>query len=134
VEYFDYGAAQAFDTGFNVEEFLEESQKHEQELLEKELERIDELLEEREMIHEDAVSELESKLDWYIERIEDLYRTPGQSEHKKEELKEQIKEFYQSLREVKVRKWRDKQELEKERRQMLREFEELEDGLLDKIL
>ena len=65
MEYFDYGEVQAFDTGFDVEEFLERSQRQEQRQIERKLDRVDKLLEEREEIHENAVSELESKLDWF---------------------------------------------------------------------
>ena len=129
MEYFDYGEIQAFDTGFDVEEFLERSQKREQEQIEKKLDRVDKLLEERERIHEGAVTELESKLDWYIERLEDLYRT-GLNEGK-DELKQRIEQFYAELRELERTQWLDTRGLELQREEIEKE---LEDADLDDVL
>jgi hypothetical protein len=124
VEYFDYGESQALNSisDFDVEEFLKESEQRDRERLTEELERIDDLLEEREMIHEDAVTELESKLDWYIERLEDLYRRG--LDRDKDELKQRIEEFYQEIREQERKHWLDRQELEKERRKLEKELQE----------
>jgi len=129
VEYFDYDEIQAFDTGFDVEEFLEQSQKREQKQIERKLDRVDKLLEERERIHEDAVTELESKLDWYIERLEDLYRT-GLNEGK-DELKQRIEQFYAELRELERKQWLDTRELELQREEIEKE---LQDADLDDVL
>jgi len=57
---------------FSIEEFLQQEQRSEQERLEKELERIESLLEERREINSETVKELESKLDWYVETLEEL--------------------------------------------------------------
>ena len=124
MEYFDYGESQALNSisDFDVEEFLKESEQRDRERLTEELERIDDLLEEREMIHEDAVTELESKLDWYIERLEDLYRRG--LDRDKDELKQRIEEFYQEIREQERKHWLDRQELEKERRKLEKELQE----------
>lgn len=129
MEYFDYGEIQAVDTGFDVEEFLERSQKREQEQIERKLDRVDKLLEERERIHEDTVNELESKLDWYIERLEDLYRT-GLNEGK-DELKQRIEQFYAELRELERKQWLDSRDLELQREEIEKE---LEDADLDDVL
>jgi len=132
VEYFDYGEPQAFNNSsdFDVERFLEKSEQREQELLEEELERINDLLEERRSIHEEAVTDLESKLDWYIERLEDLYRRG--LDKNKDELKQRIKEFYRELREQKRKHWLDRQELEQEQREMEKELQESDiDELLE---
>ena len=129
VEYFDYGEIQVSDTVFDVEEFLQRSQKREQEQIERKLDRVDKLLEERERIHEDAVTELESKLDWYIERLEDLYRTGvGQG---KDELKQRIEQFYAELRELERKQWLDTRELELQREEIEKE---LQDADLDDVL
>jgi len=129
VEYFDYGESQAFDTGFDVEEFLRESEQRDRERLADELERIDDLLDERERIHEDAVSELESKLEWYIERLEDLNRRG--IDRDQDELKQRIEEFYRDIREHERKQWLDRQELERERREVERELEQAD---LDEVL
>jgi len=129
VEYFDYGEVQAFDNGFDVEEFLERSQKREQKQIERKLDRVDKLLENREKIHEDAVTELESKLDWYIERLEDLYRRGLGGD--KEELKQRIEQFYTELRELERKQWLDTKELQLQREEIEKE---LQDADLDDVL
>jgi chaperonin cofactor prefoldin len=113
---------------FDVEDFLREEQQSEQERLEQELERIEDLLSEREEIHSESVSELESKLDWYVERLENLYRGFGGGQREeKESLKTKIEEFYSELRREKRNQWRDKIELEMELREVERALEEVED-------
>jgi len=129
VEYFDYGDVQAVDTGFDVEEFLEQSQKREQEQIERKLDRVDKLLEERQRIHEDAVTELESKLDWYIGRLEDVYRT-GLGKNK-DELKQRIEQLYTELRELERKQWLDTKELQLQREEIEKE---LQDADLDDVL
>jgi len=124
VEYLEY------DHDFDIEEFLEESQRQQENRLEEELERIERQLEERERIFEQHREDLESKLDWYLERLENAYKRAGNVE----ELKDTVTEFYELLREERVRHWRDKQELEQERRELLRELNELEDTDLDQLL
>lgn len=120
--------------GFDVEDFLRKEQESEKERLEKELERIEELLSEREEIHLDSVSELESKLDWYIERLEDLYRgIGGAPEEQKEKLKSRIEEFYSELRREKRSQWKDKIELEAELREIERSLDEVEDESLNEL-
>jgi Uma2 family endonuclease len=78
VEYFDYSDVTWEE--FDVDRFLEASQQQERELLENELQQVRELLEERKQLHEDVIGELESKLEWYLERLEKKYRRRGSSE------------------------------------------------------
>lgn len=126
MEYFEYGE----DVDFDIEEFLEESQRQQQDRLETELEKIEQQLEERGKIFEQHREDLESKLDWYLDRLENAYKRTGDVD----ELKKKVTEFYELLREERVRHWRDKQELERERREMLRELDEIEDTDLSKLL
>lgn len=131
MEYRDYWEDLDIDPssqGFSVEDFLREEQRSEQERLEQELERIEELLEERREIHLDTVEELESKLDWYVERLEDLYHGfGGVQEDKKRELKGKIEEFYSELRRERRDQWRDRIELEMELREVEQSLEEVRD-------
>jgi trichohyalin len=127
MEYFEYGEK---DFDFDVEEFLRDSQEQQEDRLEAELERIEQQLEERETIFEQHRGDLESKLNWYLDRLEQAYKTTGDVD----ELKEKVTEFYELLREERVRHWRDKQELEKERREMLRELDELEETDIPQLL
>jgi len=116
---------------FDVEEFLETTRARERQRLETELERIDRQLEEREKIHEEVISELESKLDWYTNRLEKLYKQSRGRQGRRSHIKSKIDELYQELRNSKQSVWQDKQKLEEERRQLLREMEELETTLTD---
>jgi chromosome segregation ATPase len=113
---------------FDIEEFLEESQRSERQRLEKELERISEQLENREEIHQEALNELESKLDWYKDRLEKLYKQGRGRKGKRGELKNQIQKFYQSIREEKYRCWKDRQRLEERKGEKIRELSEVEEG------
>ncbi len=114
----------------DVERFLQDSTERQEKRLEQELARIEEQLSEREEIFETHKSELESKLDWYIERLETAYR----QRRDPEDLKQRIEEFYQLLRQERVKHWRDRQELEQERRELLRELEVLSDADLTELL
>ena len=113
---------------FDVEDFLREEQQSEQERLEQELERIEDLLSEREEIHSESVEELESKLDWYVEQLENLcHGLGGGQKEEKKRLKTKIEEFYSELRREKRNQWRDKIELEMELREVEHSLEEIED-------
>lgn len=125
MKYFEYGTED-----FDVEEFLRESNRQQEQHLESELERIEKQLDEREMIFNKHLEEIDSKLEWYLERLEKAYKTTGNVE----ELKQKVSEFYDLLRDERVRHWRDKQELEKERRELLRELSELEDIDISELL
>lgn len=113
---------------FDVEDFLEESTDQEKNRLEEELERVEQQLEERDRIHSDAVNELESKVDWYTERLELLYQRSIGKHGERDRLKNRIEGFYRELRGEKREFWRDRQELEMERRELIRELDELDDS------
>lgn len=98
--------------------------------MEKELERIDEQLEERRQVHHEIVDELESKIDWYSDRLEKLYKQRRGRNGERSQLKDQINLFYQRIREEKQQHWHDKQRLEEERRNLLRSLDELNDSEL----
>jgi len=128
VEYFEYDATPTEE--LDVDQFLRKSTSRQEQRLEQELERIEEQLSEREEIFEDHLSELESKLDWYVERLETAYR----QRRDPEDLKQRIGKFYRLLREERVKHWRDRQELEEERRELLRELDEISDADLTDLL
>jgi trichohyalin len=139
MDYFDYSedfleSGEAFD--LDIKSFLEESQELEQQRLEEELERIDQQLHQREEIYNEATRELESKLEWYIERLQDINkRCFSSNKEEKEHLKKKIEAFYSELRQERKNAWRDKQELEKERRELLRDLEEIDaQDIVEEIL
>lgn len=106
----------------DVDEFLDAAE--EVEWLEQELERIEAQLEDRNEIHEKAVSELEWKVDQYTDGLETLYKQHrGKRDGKRDHLKDRIEHFYDELRKERRQHWQDKQRLEEERRAILRELD-----------
>lgn len=128
MEYFEYDATDTDE--LDVERFLTKSHEQQEQRLQEELARIEEQLSERSEIFETHRSELESKLEWYVERLETAYR----QRRDPEDLKQRIKEFYRLLRQERVKHWRDRQELEQERRKLLRELDQISDADLSDLL
>ena len=124
VEYFESVEPLEPEYDWDVEELLERSQEKERVRLEAELQRVEVLLREREDIHEESVEELESKLDWYVGRLEMEYRR-SKNRERIAELKSEIRRFYSELRDLERERWLDVQELERDRRRLERELEEL---------
>lgn len=123
MDYFDYSNT----SGFDVDAFLQQSQEREEKRLEEELDRIEQQLERRDSIHDEVIEELESKLDWYIERLEMLYKRRQGKFGERDEMKERIEEFYHEIRGKKQQHWQDRQQLERERRELIREITEAQD-------
>jgi len=138
VEYFDYKTGSQLDLphdpGFDVESFLEQSQRRETRRLEQELDQIQDQLEKRDELHEEAITELESQLDWYLEQLDDLYNFVTGKQGERTRLKTRIHEFYQEIREEKQQHWKDQQKLEQERRELLRSLQEIKDISVTDIL
>lgn len=128
MEYFEYDTTDTDE--LDVERFLTESHERQEQQLQEQLARIEEQLSERTEIFETHRSELESKLEWYVERLETAYR----QRRDPEDLKQRIEEFYRLLRQERVKHWRDRQELEQERRELLRELDQLSDADLSELL
>ncbi|MFB6209150.1 MAG: hypothetical protein ABEJ56_03350 [Candidatus Nanohaloarchaea archaeon] len=114
---------------FDIKEFLEESQENEKQRLENELKQIEEQLEQRQEIHKETIDELESKLDWYLDQLEKLYKQHRGKQGRRDKVKTRIEEFYQEIREEKQRQWRARQDLESEIRQILRNLDELDEDV-----
>ena len=135
MDYVEYSAWDEHDTDAwpeTIDQFLERSQHRHNERLVTELNRIDEQLEERDAIHMEIVSELEWRIDRYTDRLEHFYNTgTGKQDGTRERVKDRIASFQQQLREEHRDHWRDRQELERERRTILRELAELEEDLSD---
>lgn len=123
-----------YQTDFDIEKFLDQSQKHQRQLLESELEEVEDLLEAREALHRENLQELQSKKEWYKNRLKTLYRRGVGKQGNRDELKSRINEFYREIRGERRRHWLDRQKLEKERRELLRELNELEDDSLQEML
>ena len=98
MEYFDYGE-EDLDPGFDVEEFLEESQNRQRQRLEHQLERIEEQLDERKRIFKSQRSGLESKLEQRLGELETAYRLSGDVEELKKEIRELDSRLHQEEQE-----------------------------------
>lgn len=118
-----------------VRQLLDQSQEEERERLAQELEQIEDQLERRDTVHEDIVSELEWKIERYTDRLEHLYMIgKGRRDGTREQLKDRIESFYTALREEQREHWRDRQELERERRELRRRLAEVGDEALSELL
>lgn len=108
----------------DIEHFLDESE--EAEWLEEELERIEAELNKRDDLNEKFLSDLEWKIDLYSDQLESLYnRGLGKHNGERERLKGRIEQFYEEIREEMRKHWRDKQQLQEERREILRELDRI---------
>lgn len=119
---------------FDIQDFLNRSQETEKQRIEHELERIAAQLEHRDQIFEETVDELESKRDWYRDRLDKLYRQSWGKLQEKQRLKDRIEAFYRELRTEKRSHWHDRQQLEQERRELLREFDDVTTDWLQDLL
>ena len=140
--YFDYVAdadglldrLESWDN-IDIDAWLEQVQGSREEQLEQELEVIHEQLEQRDGLHRELVTELERKLEWYVDRLEKLYSQGiGKHDGTRERLQDRIEAFYQELRREQREHWQDRQSLERERRDVLRELEDSTDDLLAELL
>ncbi|MDY6770797.1 MAG: hypothetical protein SV186_02440 [Candidatus Nanohaloarchaea archaeon] len=108
----------------DIDRLLEQSQEEQTRWLRKELDRLDQQLEKRDEIHDRIVDRLEWKVDRYTDRLEKLYsQRKGKRDGKREQLKQRIQQFYDDLREEQRSHWEDRQQLEAERREILRELD-----------
>jgi DNA repair exonuclease SbcCD ATPase subunit len=139
VDYTEY-AEDIFDNhgaweDMDIHELLTRTRDATKERLERELERIKGELDERETIHHSIVEDLKGKVDWYVNQLQALYT--GFSvvdEDRSDRLKQEIRSFYQKLRDEQRDHWRDRQRLERERRDLIHQLEELDDDALKYLL
>lgn len=127
--YFD-GARRDVD----IAGLLDKSNDQERQRLDAELQRIDQELDERDSILAQAVNELDSKLEWYVGRLEMLYTRSLGKHGDRERLKGRIESLYQALRDERRAHWRDRQQLLADRRRLERDRTELEDLDLSELL
>lgn len=116
----------------DVDELLQVEQQEEQERLEQEIGRLDELQDERAEIHSENISELESKLKWYVDRLERGYKQVW-SRERLSCLKTKIEDLYSELRRERRIQWKDRLELELELVEVQRALQEskAEDRVLE---
>lgn len=117
----------------DIEDLLEESQENERQRLESELRQIDQQIANRDDLRDQAIDELETKLDWYIQRLALLYKRSQGKHGDREQLKARVESMYEALRTERRAHWRDRQDLLTERREIQRELETLDDDFLNAL-
>lgn len=110
----------------DIEDFLEQSVEIEHQRLEAELQQIDQQLAARDELRDQTVDDLETKLDWYVERLDLLYKRSQGKHGDREQLKTRIDSLYEALRTERRAHWRDRQDLLAKRRELQRELNTLE--------
>jgi hypothetical protein len=138
MKYVDYDAWDGHDPDASwaaINRFLERTQHEHRERLGDELDRIADQLDERDEIHEEIVDELEWTIERYTDQLKHLYNTgTGKQDGEREWLKDRLTTVQEKLRTEHREHWRDRQELERERRNILRELAELDDEDLSELL
>ncbi|MDG5761351.1 hypothetical protein QA600_18635 [Natronococcus sp. A-GB1] len=118
-----------------VAQLLERSQSRETDRVDAELDRIDQQLARRDRIHTEIVDELEWEIERYTAQLERLYRSTIGTQHgERTAIKDRLVRLQQDRREEQRRHWRDRQELERERRDLLRDLAAIEDEDLSELL
>ena len=112
-----------------VDELLEESRRRQENRLKQHLEEIKEQIRERNQVYEKYMEVLESRIKVHQERKDSAGNVRRPFE---EEVLAKLEDLYESLRGEMREKWRDIQELEREKREIEKELDELKDAeLLD---
>lgn len=110
---------------------LDAASERERDRIGEQLKRIDRQLEDREEIHVRNVAELEEELE---EAREDLaafttrsFYDEAAAQRERERLEERVAELRQQLRRERRARWENHQNLRREKRDLVRELEEVED-------
>ncbi|MDZ7688601.1 MAG: hypothetical protein U5J64_07765 [Halobacteriales archaeon] len=133
MEYFDYSVpdepfqTDTPDSWNDIERLLQKSQTGERQRLEKKLQEIDRHLEKRRSIHGDIINDLDHRIEEYEEELR-VQKRQFHGPTETDRLEELLSELKEKRQERRLEHWRDIQELEQERRQLLFELEELEDA------
>lgn len=124
---FEYLADSSDDAWSEIREFLDRSDEKRKQRLGRELARIQLQLNEREAFHEEVVNRIEGRIDQYVKELRQLYSRPfGGNRESREDVKEALGELYADLHQAKRQHWQDRQALEQERRDIIRQLEELD--------
>lgn len=126
---FDYLDPAGDDSWEEINKLLERSTQGQRERLERELDRIYRQLEQRDELYEEAVERIELQIKRYAKKLRQMYGRPfGGNPEKRQSLREELADLYGELRVEHRHHWRDRQELEQERRAVLRRLEEVADS------
>lgn len=117
-------------------EILEQSRASQQDVLQRELERIEDQLEERDRLYREVRDDLTTRIKRYRNELQQARSRPfGGNEARREELKEKIEALSVELRQERRDHWMDRQRLEQERRDVLRQLDRIvEDNVIENLL
>ena len=120
----------------NATEILEQSRATQQDVLQRELERIEDQLEERNRLYRDVRDDLTTRIKRYRNELQHARSRPfGGNEARREELKDTIEGLSVELRQERRDHWMDRQRLEQERRDVLRQLDRIvEDDVIEDLL
>jgi hypothetical protein len=120
----------------NATEILEQSRASQQDVLQRELERIEDQLEERDRLYREVRDDLTTRIKRYRKELQQARSRPfGGNEARREELKEKIEALSVELRQERRDHWMDRQRLEQERRDVLRQLDRIvEDDVIEDLL
>ncbi len=110
--------------GPELEALLTESHEQEQNRIETELTQVETRLQHRTEIHDQTIAELKTAIQEEQDRLERLQR-PSIPIDRLTDQKRRVRELEQQLQEAKRTHWRDRDQLERERRHLHRELREL---------
>jgi len=116
----------SFDDDPSINSFLTESLQQERERIEAELTHIDEQLQDRAGIHEQAVKEIEQALRDEKDRLDQLARQAVSRERVLDQ-KRRLQDRRRELRNERTSYWKDCQRLLEDRRELLRDRAEVND-------
>jgi len=117
-------------------EILEQSRATQQDVLQRELERIEDQLEERDRLYREVRDDLRTRIKRYRNELQQARSRPfGGNEARREELKDKIEALSVELRQERRDHWMDRQRLEQERRDVLRQLDRIvEDDVIEDLL
>lgn len=117
-------------------EILEQSRAAQQDVLQRELERIEEQLAERDRLYREVQDDLTTRIKRYRNELQQARSRPfGGNEARREELKDKIEALSVELRQERRDHWMDRQRLEQERRDVLRQLDRtVEDNVIEDLL
>lgn len=115
----------------DVDSLLEESRRRQEQRLQEHLQEIEDQVRERNKVYEKYIGNLEDRIKVHKDRMQEAADT---SKPFKEEVLSKLEDLYESLRGEMREKWRDVQKLEREKREIEKELDELKDAeLLDSL-
>lgn len=115
----------------DVDSLLEESRRRQEQRLQEHLQEIETQIRERNEVYEKYIGNLEDRIKVHKDRMQEAADT---SKPFKEEVLAKLEDLYESLRGEMREKWRDVQKLEREKREIEKELDELKDAeLLDSL-